>query len=635
MDDGRPRGGVRQRQAKRQRSARPSVKSQLARFLVSMFAWGHMSPQMVQKIALYAKRDFDEALLEGAVLPDLDKLAELGTRGRWENNISTQLLTSIGTRLPKLHESSLPLSASVPCTFLMRSQGILLPHELFATLYRTYPRQFNDRIVQSRQQLKKNWREMEDHPAMIGHPMRERSGWAERAVPLSIHGDEVPVTGVGRSWSKSLLLISWCSLVGVGTTLEKVLLSYVVFAHMLAQGAAVDSIAAFWKVLHWSFFFLWMGVWPDRDESGVLYTAADGDAYVRRLTPLAGDATNFFFGVLWVFRNDLEHSYKCLRIGNYRALSAGPCALCPCNSSLMPWTDFNPDTAAWIAHTYSAAQWLALNPARLPILTLPGVTAVNYVVDVMHAKHMGTDMYYRGSMLFIICFFVLPHTPSRNCSMLWVMLKAAYAELGTPSRFGPLKLSMFCSTDEPHDHQPCLKGIAADVKHIGLPLLLIWDQCRGRFVDSAVLEGEDRANAVLLWQQIRLGLRLSIDIDSILDDYVDCARLPPGVRGPFAATVFNFLRVFSALGQAVIFGQRRELFNITIKSHMLAHLALQSAYINPVFGSCYSGEDFMKRMKRLGQSCARGVTARDVPRKLLNKYLVALHLLWTEDLFFK
>ena len=41
-----------------------------------------------------------------------------------------------------------------------------------------------------------------------------RPDMREKCIPLAIHGDGTPVTGVGKAWSKQYDVWSWCSLLG-------------------------------------------------------------------------------------------------------------------------------------------------------------------------------------------------------------------------------------------------------------------------------------------------------------------------------------------------------------------------------------------------------------------------------------
>ena len=55
---------------------------------------------------------------------------------------------------------------------------------------------------------------------MQKHPKIAREGWAEQAIHISIHCDNVPCVGVGKAVSKSFDTYSWQSLLARGTSTE-------------------------------------------------------------------------------------------------------------------------------------------------------------------------------------------------------------------------------------------------------------------------------------------------------------------------------------------------------------------------------------------------------------------------------
>ena len=125
------------------------------------------------------------------------------------------------------------------------------------------------------------WDSMQGTPLLNGHavlthpceaaPARRRGTFRDWAVPLSLHVDGVPVTGVGKSWSKSLDVVSFCSLLARGSTVQFNFWIWSVFAGLLAQGA-YNTKNRFWKIVVWSFYWLYRGLWPDRDWNGKMYT---------------------------------------------------------------------------------------------------------------------------------------------------------------------------------------------------------------------------------------------------------------------------------------------------------------------------------------------------------------------------
>ena len=76
---------------------------------------------------------------------------------------------------------------------------------------------------------------------MIGHPIKAIPNWKRRCFPLSFHGDGVPVTGVGKSWSRTMHMYSVSSMVGAGTTLQNMLLIWAVFKDAIKTGARLDQ----------------------------------------------------------------------------------------------------------------------------------------------------------------------------------------------------------------------------------------------------------------------------------------------------------------------------------------------------------------------------------------------------------
>lgn len=78
----------------------------------------------------------------------------------------------------------------------------------------------------------------------------------------------------------------------------------------------------------------------------------------------------------------------------------------------MPWTDFrlNP-LAEWMSNIWGAAQHAVQFPDRHAWLTLPGVSILSVAVDWMHVKYLGTDQYFIGTILWLMCYVILPGPP--------------------------------------------------------------------------------------------------------------------------------------------------------------------------------------------------------------------------------
>ena len=197
--------------------------SVLAKWLVQQWAWGKLSPQQVQMIANLANADVHTALSTKRPLVELQRLSNIGGAQQKAGNMHRDLLARLGPNTFQLQEHSIPLIGHG-----FTEQMLLLPHVVFATTYHKYPAYFFEKILDKHLQ-QQFWEEMgATTPCLHGREV-------DKAIPISLHGDAVPCVGVGKSWSKSLDIISWTSMVGKGSTLQKNFIIWVVFVHVQSQ----------------------------------------------------------------------------------------------------------------------------------------------------------------------------------------------------------------------------------------------------------------------------------------------------------------------------------------------------------------------------------------------------------------
>ena len=100
-----------------------------------------------------------------------------------------------------------------------------------------------------------------------------------------MHGDEVVVVGVGKIWSRGADCVSFGSLLagpksGFGKHMA-IWMFYNVIRAPIVDG--VGTMSLLWRHLVWSLYWLQLGLFPDRDPHGIVYTAEDGIDYDRRL----------------------------------------------------------------------------------------------------------------------------------------------------------------------------------------------------------------------------------------------------------------------------------------------------------------------------------------------------------------
>lgn len=196
----RPMPGYKQRAA---RAAQPGnhnaassagpTESSLAHFLLEEWSWGFMSAVTVQKIAKAAKDD-------GLQHADIDALAALGSSGKHSRNCHPELLRKLppSPLAPETLLFTLPMKTG-SLGFRMVEQTMILPHVWFSMMYNHFPGAFRERVIGPEGAVEAFWEAAIDHPMFAGHGILQRRGFRSSAVPLSLHGDGVPVAGVGKA----------------------------------------------------------------------------------------------------------------------------------------------------------------------------------------------------------------------------------------------------------------------------------------------------------------------------------------------------------------------------------------------------------------------------------------------------
>lgn len=360
---------------------------------------------MLQEIAACAQRD-------GLNQPEIAILANLGSRGKYPGNTHVELTNKlsechVSTALRKvqvfLKTDSLALTTA--------QYSMLLPHELFSIIYTHHFPQFMEHILGGdTDRIGAFWDAQTSHP---GHPVRLRPDMSKCCIPITVHGDGVAVSGVGRSWSKTVDVYSWSSMLGRGTTLQTNFLSWMMYWKLRVDNPDMDCFAKLSKLFVWSLYWLFLGVWPKRDVGG----APINDS--KSGTPLAGG----YYCVLWGIKADLEHMAKCF--GFPYPASAAPCGLCGADRTDTPWTDGRLE-AKWRRTLLTNESHAKAHPNRHPLWTLPGVGVEMFTPDIMHTMHLGTYQYAFGSILEYMVGHRLEGPVARKVDRIWGKVREHY-----------------------------------------------------------------------------------------------------------------------------------------------------------------------------------------------------------------
>lgn len=268
------RGGIRQRRERQAREEALPQQSVLAVLLLQLFAWGDISAQLAQKIADAAYKDANSMKAAETDLGHLQKIASVGCGGQYQNKCYSDLMKNLPMRIhiPVPTLTKLPFS----CGDLL--QGLLLPHEMFSALHHHYPSAWSKFVVPSQERLESFWRTNSLHPSFAARNLDSRPEYRRFCVPLSLHGDDVPVVGVGKAWCALLTVFSWTSMCGLGSTKESQFFIWGCWEKLRKYNLddqAQDTLGSFFKVLVWSLQWLERGQWPDRDWQGKMQLGAN------------------------------------------------------------------------------------------------------------------------------------------------------------------------------------------------------------------------------------------------------------------------------------------------------------------------------------------------------------------------
>ena len=156
---------------------------------------------------------------KGFSFEGINRLAAIGRSGRNSEHASTDLLKLMkGIRMPSPFCFQLAVLLFGEAKHF--KQYFILPHELFASLFHNYPAHFRQRMLGADGAMERFWEQMQNHPALENNPVTTKRNWKNLYIPFGLHGDGVPISGVGKSWQRSAEVWSWNSLLAWGPTTQ-------------------------------------------------------------------------------------------------------------------------------------------------------------------------------------------------------------------------------------------------------------------------------------------------------------------------------------------------------------------------------------------------------------------------------
>ena len=106
-------------------------------------------------------------------------------------------------------------------------------------------------------------------------------------------------------------------------------------------------------------------------------------------------------------------------------------------------------------------------------------------------------------------------------------------------------------------------------------------------------------------KKIAVMLKLNCRMEDILDEHQDSMRFPNGAAEASQKACFSMFHLQHGLQMHFRDLGNRKRFNMTSKCHFLCHIDGNSSNLSPRKTWCFQGEDQMRRVQRLAQSCLR------------------------------
>ena len=92
-------------------------------------------------------------------------------------------------------------------------------------------------------------------------PVKDIPNFAQKFIPIAVHGDGTPAMGAGKSWSKMMDLFSWSSVLFTGRTEVRQFLIFGLHSSLRLVGPE-DSLETCFQVLKWSLDACYEGCHP-------------------------------------------------------------------------------------------------------------------------------------------------------------------------------------------------------------------------------------------------------------------------------------------------------------------------------------------------------------------------------------
>ena len=370
-----------------------------------------LSALQVQQLASAVVRD-------GGVTPPLQKLASIGSDGRWRNSYR-DMMRFVHKRL-SLFNHVKPFIFSVPCPSVIKaglskvSVSAALPHEVFASIFAISTRLFH--MIFNTKDIPEFWQRESSHRAIP-------KGVLSRVVPVRFWGDDD-----SHCKTSSFEALTWMS---ATVHRQNPFITKLPFGCLDQKSCDVATHEYFYDVFAWSLEVMATGYYPQCDYKGRTWLELK-DSHRASLagSPLA----NGWSARAWETTGDQKWHHEAFQIPWYYN-TTDICHFCPAqnNDSEYTYRDFSDDApincpclqrthADYVAH---------FAPSPVPRLArLYGFSLQEWLLlDWMHLVPLGCALKVGGSALLTLAEEGRWGTPAGKWTVrMNIRLKRAYTD---------------------------------------------------------------------------------------------------------------------------------------------------------------------------------------------------------------
>lgn len=327
-----------------------------------------ITPLMQDASAATVQRDAWVSCLDGGGTPLLKAVSAFGSCGRKKSNIERDLLRfARRERLManvELFWVRIPMrNKRCPTRFFFQKHPVLLPHELFAELFRRGRFPASMFGAGGASEVADWWAAVASEDWASHHPVPP----SERAacIPIGFFGDDAPFN------HDSLTVLNWSSVLAGRSSWT----ARHVFTVLPKRWALKSSLRALQHVLCWSFTCLRKGAFPDVDHTGAAWAVEDWRCRVAGQR-LAGEWT----ASLVELRGDWTWQRDVYMVPDWKGKHV--CHRCPAGR-VFPWlfSDVR-DRPSWRLRPLTHENFMRV-VERFPLASLPEFHSSMITIDMI------------------------------------------------------------------------------------------------------------------------------------------------------------------------------------------------------------------------------------------------------------